>query len=371
MALVWKDRVMQTTLTVGKGNLVLSGLIPGFKDFDSHMSLNDTFYGVVYKVDPAGRATGEWETGLFTKVAANTLQRTTVGASSAGAKQKTDFTAGTKYVVMCPTAAYLKSIIAGAPPSTGVEPSPSAMPTGIPGAWALTFEDTFETGSSPDAAKWVTGGPLGDSNASNNTSVASGLLHIWPQVDASGNFFSRAWMTNGKFTQTYGAFEIEMRMPVGAGLEPSIGLFGAGDHMIRMAVAQCGAPSGDWASDDMHPLDYQIGYFENFSGGAVDTQRIREQQTIPDLSLDFHKYGLLWTPTEVTFYFDGVQAGTPINHGGVMNTALYMYLALRMVYDNEVPPTVGSGPLTSGNQYTPQGISNAMQVNYARAWTAA
>lgn len=88
------DRVKETSTTTGLGNFTLDGAPTSFQRFSNVLSVGDgTFYAIVH--GPAG----EWETGLATYSADNTLTRSTVYESSNNGN-KVNFTAGTKNVFM-------------------------------------------------------------------------------------------------------------------------------------------------------------------------------------------------------------------------------------------------------------------------------
>lgn len=88
MPLIVKDRVQETSTTTGTGTLTLAGAVSGFQTFSSAIGNgNTTYYAIVNG--------SEWEVGLGT-VAAGTLARTTVIASSTGSA--ISFSAGTKSV---------------------------------------------------------------------------------------------------------------------------------------------------------------------------------------------------------------------------------------------------------------------------------
>lgn len=92
MALVVKDRVQETTTTVGTGTLTLGGAVLGFQTFAIIGDGNTTYYAIV---DPT---TGEWEVGVGTYTASGTtLSRTTVFESS-NSGSLVSFAAGSKRV---------------------------------------------------------------------------------------------------------------------------------------------------------------------------------------------------------------------------------------------------------------------------------
>lgn len=99
MAHISEDRVFETTTSTGTGTLTLAGAIAGYRTFASVMATNDTCWYAVWGVDGAGAPTGEWEAGLGTYSATNTLTRTTVLESS-NAGSVVTLSAGTKYVAI-------------------------------------------------------------------------------------------------------------------------------------------------------------------------------------------------------------------------------------------------------------------------------
>ena len=90
MALVVKDRVQETTVTVGTIALVLAGAVSGFQSFSVIGNGNTTYYAVVGGT--------EWEVGIGTYTAlGTTLSRDTILESSNGGTA-VNFSAGTKNV---------------------------------------------------------------------------------------------------------------------------------------------------------------------------------------------------------------------------------------------------------------------------------
>jgi hypothetical protein len=90
MALVVKDRVQETTVTVGTIALVLTGAVSGFQSFSVIGNGNTTYYAVVGGT--------EWEVGIGTYTAlGTTLSRDTILESSNGGTA-VNFSAGTKNV---------------------------------------------------------------------------------------------------------------------------------------------------------------------------------------------------------------------------------------------------------------------------------
>ena len=93
MALVFADRIKETSTTTSTSNMILLGATTGFKAFSSVLANADTCY---YCIDDN---IGNWEIGLGTwTTASNTLTRTTVLSNSLNDTSKIVFSAGTKDV---------------------------------------------------------------------------------------------------------------------------------------------------------------------------------------------------------------------------------------------------------------------------------
>ena len=94
MALVLKDRVRETTTSVGTGAVTLAGPYSGFQAFSVIGSGNTTYYAIS---DPN---TGDWEVGIGTYTASgNTLSRDTV-LESTNSGALVVFAAGVKDVIL-------------------------------------------------------------------------------------------------------------------------------------------------------------------------------------------------------------------------------------------------------------------------------
>jgi hypothetical protein len=91
MAFIVDDRVRETTTIVGTGPVTTLGAPNGFQSFGSVMSVGDTTWYAI--VQPGGN----WETGIATYTASNTLARTTV-ISSSNAGSLVSFPVGSKDV---------------------------------------------------------------------------------------------------------------------------------------------------------------------------------------------------------------------------------------------------------------------------------
>lgn len=107
MAFIVADRVKETSTTTGIGALTLDGALIGFRAFSAVCAVGDTLYYALQAVDAGGSLTGEWECGLGTYSAANTLTRTTV-TSSSNSGAAVALAAGTKQVYITMPAVQVK-----------------------------------------------------------------------------------------------------------------------------------------------------------------------------------------------------------------------------------------------------------------------
>jgi hypothetical protein len=101
LALANRDRVLETSLTVGLGAYVLAGAVAGFQSFAAVGDGNTCSYSA-WEVDANGNPSGGWECGLGTYSAgAGTLARTSVYASS-NAGAAVNWAAGTRRIAIAP-----------------------------------------------------------------------------------------------------------------------------------------------------------------------------------------------------------------------------------------------------------------------------
>lgn len=104
MALIFADRVKETTTTQGTGAYLLSGALTACRTFSSVCSIGDTVGYCAVDVNSAGVATGAWEVGVGTFGSGNTLARTSIQASS-NSNAAVSWTAGTRHIFLTVTAA--------------------------------------------------------------------------------------------------------------------------------------------------------------------------------------------------------------------------------------------------------------------------
>lgn len=90
MALVYKDRVLETSTTTGTGAFTLAGTLPSFQSFAAIGDGNTCYYTIT--------AGSEWEVGLGTYTASGTSLSRDVVLDSSNSGSLVNFAAGTKTV---------------------------------------------------------------------------------------------------------------------------------------------------------------------------------------------------------------------------------------------------------------------------------
>ena len=232
--------------------------------------------------------------------------------------------------------------------------------------YKLTFDDEFNQFNRYDGSSgtWQTwyyfGGRSLPSNGEleyysdpsvgvNPFSIRNGALDITaaPSTGNSGGlpYTSGLITTEPSFSQTYGYFEMRAKLPAGKGLWPAFWL---------LPVDKSWPPEIDpLEAFGNEPDEYHYGAI---SGNASSS--LGNWVTVnADLTQGYHRYGVLWTPTTLTYYFDGkevAQAATPAD----LNKPMYM-LANLAVGGNWPGAPDGSTPFPAH-----------MDIDYIRAYSS-
>ena len=218
--------------------------------------------------------------------------------------------------------------------------------------YTLSFSEEFN--GPLNSARWNDKIWYEAAPATKNYTVENGSLKIWPERDANGKFFNRTIDTDGKYYQTYGYFEIQAKLPKGKGTWPAFWLFnhiGNRRPEIDVMEAYAGGPTpwGKIVNGVSVPTMYASTIWQD-----ATVQAGMVKVPTDDLSADFHRYGLKWEPSKLTFYFDGKQV---YELAVTFNDPMYLMLDLWF----------GSASGTPDNS-TPTGKGNSYEVNYLRAW---
>lgn len=180
----------------------------------------------------------------------------------------------------------------------------SPVSPSLPGSCPLkqTFHDEFD-GKSLDSSKWTTRFWWGDGNINDgslsyytdeNVSVSGGAAHIKVEKRAvGGKQYAGAWInTYGKFSQTYGYWEVRTKIVSGDGMT-SFFDFGAVDRSWPPEIDVFEIPQQERKV-------FMTNHYDSDNKSNEGTW----ESPVP-LSRAYHTYGLLWRPNLLIFYIDG------------------------------------------------------------------
>lgn len=138
-------------------------------------------------------------------------------------------------------------------------------------------------------------------NGSGIMTITASTAAAEPNCLSSRNWTSGKFTTQGKQHFTYGYIEARMKMPVGGGTWPAFWTLGSNIGTVP------------WPrSGELDIMEYagnaptrstSAAHYAN-SSGYHEYKSASQNHTSP-LSNEFHTYGMLWTPNEVTFTFNG------------------------------------------------------------------
>jgi hypothetical protein len=201
----------------------------------------------------------------------------------------------------------------------------SSATSAVPAGYHLTFDDEFQSlsisdtngagtnwyshtiqccmgdSATPPAPTYMAG--LSDGPGKDPYSLIPGEgLDIRLQK-TNGSWYSGVLATvdgtGAGFSQQYGYFEMKAKFPPGLGTWPAFWLLNSG-HLTQ------GAPSGEIDVVEAYmqfPTIVDTTLHDYSNGTSVGTH----QAQVANMSNGFHTYGMLWTASAMTFYFDGVQ----------------------------------------------------------------
>jgi len=277
--------------------------------------------------------------------------------------------------------------LAGAPAAAAAAPAPAVLPASGAAAdlGALTWSDEFD-GATLDPARWShrATGPRGGGNLTPDAvSVANGLLTIKTYTEASkhysGMISSQRHGSDG-FEQAFGYFEARMRFnsspgqwsafwlqsptiggplldPVTEGVEMDIV-----EHRARCVTAVLAAgPATCPADSDITNRTQRALIWDGYGPNRKATARLSD----PLAGLgnnSWHTWGMRWSPTDVTFYYDGAaiwSATGPISHRS-------QYIILSSEVDR-----LFAGAIPAAGYGSRETSTTNMQVDYVRVWSVA
>jgi beta-glucanase (GH16 family) len=181
---------------------------------------------------------------------------------------------------------------------------------------------TWDAGTGPNNDGFGNGQLEYCTALSQNSYIDSGDLVLKAiREDYMGRSFTSARMlTQGRFAFKYGTLEARIKLPnVANGLWPAFWLLGNNFPGIdwpkcgEIDILESGGADGIANSTQNELINCAIHY--SLADGTYEYQASWDTASNilgspTDLSLDYHRYKVEWTPTDLTFYLDGVPFGT-------------------------------------------------------------
>lgn len=118
------------------------------------------------------------------------------------------------------------------------------------------------------------------------------------------NWTSAKFTTQGKREFTYGYFEARMKMPSGGGAWPAFWLLGTNIDTVKWPA--CGEVDIMEYTGNAPNRSTSAVHYANSSG--VHDYKSGATTSALEYSADYHTYGFLWLPNDLTFYIDGKQS---------------------------------------------------------------
>lgn len=195
------------------------------------------------------------------------------------------------------------------------------------GTWKLVWQDEFDR-TALDTSQWNVllrekskHGEL-QYYLPDEVYIERGILRIRSRVRSFGSqrFTSGRLDTRGKFSTTYGRYEIRARLPGGRGLWPAHWLYPANrDWQMEMLMLDAVEKGKERLIPEERPWYSEIDIME-FLGHersvvygtlhyySFDGQKMTSSGTwhgTVDVTEEFHTYALEWEPDSIRWYIDG------------------------------------------------------------------
>jgi beta-glucanase (GH16 family) len=258
-----------------------------------------------------------------------------------------------------------------APTNTTPSGCQGTTPLGLSGNWNCSFDDEF-SGTSLNTSLWqpqltanslYVAGPDCYVNNPSTISESGGLLNLSvvkvPQFACVGSYSSQyeAGMvtTSGRFKQTYGAFEVNAKLPTGTtpGLQETFWLYPQ-----TLTYGKWPASGEiDFAEFYSQYLNSDIPYI-HYSLSGSDPNVTAYNCTINPTQ--FNTYGVDWTPTSITILYNGnvCLVDHPINGPAPFNEPFFIALTQALGLGTNAPTANTPLPATT-------------QIDWVRAWSQA
>ena len=212
------------------------------------------------------------------------------------------------------------------PVLVGPLPSPTVIgithDTRLPG-WHLVWDDEFDSQAltnrlwTINSFQYPYNSQLQYYSAS-HVQVAHGNLYIsvTPHAAHGQPYTSGMLTTNGTMAWKYGLLVIRAKLPADAGLFSAI-------WMLPAHAGKTVLPEVDIA-EAKGSLPHHLVMTLHWSGPGRSIQSLGAPYNGPNFTTGFHTFSLKWTPTQLTWYVDGVARFTMTQH--VPHVPMYLIL---------------------------------------------
>ena len=248
------------------------------------------------------------------------------------------------------------------PPPPPPEDPLAVRPPPLDGEWEMVFGDEFDgpalnpvwrTAQYWDSDHTIVGGGELQAYDASGVSVSDGKLHLTARPEekyAGVPYVSGLVQTGGdddvpdgpKFSFLHGYMEVRAKLPAGTGLFPA----------IWMMPASYNDENGELDVMETIGSDISRANFTLHRNGLDDGH----EWLGPDLSEDFHSFGVDWQPDHVAWYVDGVERARTTDPALICPEAMYPILNLAVGGDWAGPP----GATTT--------FPASLEVEFVRVW---
>ncbi len=228
---------------------------------------------------------------------------------------------------------------------------------------SLIWSEEFNTAGAPDASKW--GYDIGTgsngwgnnelqyyTNRPENVIISNGTLKITAKKEnfSGSAYTSTRLLSKDKFSFKYGKVEARAKLPVGSGTWPAIWMLG--NNISTVGWPACGEIDimehvGRQQNKIYGTLHYPGRFGGNADGATID---------IPNVSTEFQKYTMEWTPTfikisvnDVVFFTFNNTSTTPFNQ----NFFLILNVAMGGSFGGAIDPAF---------------VSSTLEIDYVRVY---
>ena len=250
-----------------------------------------------------------------------------------------------------------------------------AQPPGS--GWTLRFEDNFN-GTSIDVNKWTvrTNYPVFKDWA---VVVNGGTLKLLNVVNSAGTSFggwisSKQQFGDGQTFGKYGYYEARLRIdgPATGQVWPTFWIWGNRVNNIPTTEFDLMEYSGFSTRDNNNKATTSHHYRGKVNLPPENTSRTHTFGDNSRNAFEYHRWGMLWTPTEVTFYYDGVpylSSNHPEDAAAEVNPLRLIFSSSPHVIDTPAngDPEQPDNPLPSSAP-VPGGPLPSLQVDWVRFW---